>query len=182
MAWTAPSTWVSGAILTAAQLNEQLRDNLLANGPGRVKATRSAALALADSSFIAVNFDAQSFDTETMFTPTQNIITIKTAGLYQIHGHFSFDANAVGQRYVGIVRNATFSGSGDTATITAGTRLVAQTAAVTVVTQSVQSCSTLFELAVDDTLTLGVFQNSGAPIAMSGVEGASLSAAWIGTP
>jgi len=28
MAWTAPSTWVSGAILTAAQLNQQLRDNM----------------------------------------------------------------------------------------------------------------------------------------------------------
>jgi hypothetical protein len=33
MAWTAPSTWVAGAILTAAQLNTQLRDNLLAGGP-----------------------------------------------------------------------------------------------------------------------------------------------------
>lgn len=32
MAWTAPSTWVSGAILTAAQLNTQLRDNMLAIG------------------------------------------------------------------------------------------------------------------------------------------------------
>ena len=28
MAWNAPATWVSGAILTAAQLNAQLRDNL----------------------------------------------------------------------------------------------------------------------------------------------------------
>ena len=33
MAWTAPRTWVSGAILTAAQLNEQVRDNMLAGGP-----------------------------------------------------------------------------------------------------------------------------------------------------
>lgn len=32
MAWTTPSTWVSGAILTAAQLNQQLRDNLDAIG------------------------------------------------------------------------------------------------------------------------------------------------------
>jgi hypothetical protein len=28
MAWTTPSTWVAGAILTAAQLNTQLRDNM----------------------------------------------------------------------------------------------------------------------------------------------------------
>lgn len=32
MAWTTPSTWVSGAILTAAQLNTQLRDNMNAIG------------------------------------------------------------------------------------------------------------------------------------------------------
>ena len=32
MAWTTPSTWVSGAILTAAQLNTQVRDNLDAIG------------------------------------------------------------------------------------------------------------------------------------------------------
>lgn len=29
MAWTAPSTWVAAAVLTAAQLNQQLRDNML---------------------------------------------------------------------------------------------------------------------------------------------------------
>ena len=33
MAWTAPSTFVAGAILTAAQLNTNVRDNSLAGGP-----------------------------------------------------------------------------------------------------------------------------------------------------
>lgn len=33
MAYSAPSTWVAGAVLTAAQLNQQLRDNLLAAFP-----------------------------------------------------------------------------------------------------------------------------------------------------
>ena len=28
-AWTAPRTWVAGAVLTASQLNTHLRDNLL---------------------------------------------------------------------------------------------------------------------------------------------------------
>ncbi|GAA0189818.1 hypothetical protein GCM10008944_01680 [Cytobacillus oceanisediminis] len=32
MAWTDPSTWVAGAILTAQKLNEQVRDNLKAIG------------------------------------------------------------------------------------------------------------------------------------------------------
>lgn len=33
MAWTAPSTWVAGNVLTAAQLNQQLRDNMLTTAP-----------------------------------------------------------------------------------------------------------------------------------------------------
>lgn len=32
MAWTAPSTWVAGAVVTAAQLNQQVRDNFKAIG------------------------------------------------------------------------------------------------------------------------------------------------------
>ena len=45
MAWTAPSTWVAGAILTAAQLNTQLRDNILCGGPiYATEALRDAAI------------------------------------------------------------------------------------------------------------------------------------------
>lgn len=33
MAWSTPSTWTAGAVLTAAQLNAQLRDNLNAAFP-----------------------------------------------------------------------------------------------------------------------------------------------------
>lgn len=32
MAWTSPSTWVAGAVVTAAQLNAQVRDNFKAIG------------------------------------------------------------------------------------------------------------------------------------------------------
>jgi hypothetical protein len=49
MAWTAPSTWVAGAILTAAQLNTQLRDNMLAGGP--IYATTAARDAAITSPF-----------------------------------------------------------------------------------------------------------------------------------
>lgn len=38
MSWTAPSTWVAGNVLTAAQLNQQLRDNMLETGPAKVSA------------------------------------------------------------------------------------------------------------------------------------------------
>lgn len=180
MAWTAPSTWVAGAILTAAQLNTQLRDNMLSGGPAFCKVTRAAALSLADSAFVAVNFDTEAVDTNAMFTATSNKITIKTAGYYQVNGHFSYNANGTGQRYLAAVLNATFTGSGDTAVISAGTRIVAQTAATTVITQAVMSLSTIYQFAVNDTLTLGAFQNSGGSLGMNGIEGSSLSVAWLG--
>ena len=45
MAWTAPSTFVAGAILTAAQLNTNVRDNSLAGGPiYATEALRDAAI------------------------------------------------------------------------------------------------------------------------------------------
>jgi hypothetical protein len=45
MAWTAPSTFVSGAILTAASLNTNVRDNSLAGGPiYATEALRDAAI------------------------------------------------------------------------------------------------------------------------------------------
>lgn len=55
MAWTAPSTWVAGAILTAAQLNTQLRDNLLTLGNtawvavASTTCTQSGAITLSNS-------------------------------------------------------------------------------------------------------------------------------------
>lgn len=33
MAWTTPATWVAGSYITAAQLNQQLRDNMLQLAP-----------------------------------------------------------------------------------------------------------------------------------------------------
>jgi hypothetical protein len=39
MAWTAPATWGASNVLTAAQLNTQLRDNLLAGFPDAVTST-----------------------------------------------------------------------------------------------------------------------------------------------
>ena len=45
MAWTSPATWLAGSTLTAAQLNEQVRDNSLAGGPiYTTEALRDAAI------------------------------------------------------------------------------------------------------------------------------------------
>ena len=50
MAWTAPATWLAGSTLTAAQLNEQVRDNSLAGGP--IYATTAARDAAIPAPFV----------------------------------------------------------------------------------------------------------------------------------
>lgn len=42
MAWHAPTTWVANAVLTAAQLNQQLRDNMSETAPA--KATTAGSI------------------------------------------------------------------------------------------------------------------------------------------
>jgi hypothetical protein len=54
MAYTAPSTWVAGNVLTAAQLNQQLRDNLLAAFPLGVDAWAAWTPTLTQSGAVAV--------------------------------------------------------------------------------------------------------------------------------
>ena len=44
MAWTTPHTWVAGAVVTASQLNQHLRDNLLAIRAGDITALDAAQL------------------------------------------------------------------------------------------------------------------------------------------
>ncbi|MFT2016283.1 hypothetical protein ACMA1D_10635 [Streptomyces sp. 796.1] len=51
MAWTAPKTWTAGAVLTAAELNEQLRDNLLETMPAKAM-TPGAFFAVEDENYI----------------------------------------------------------------------------------------------------------------------------------
>lgn len=61
MAWTAPSTWVAAAVLTAAQLNQQLRDNLLALSD-RHQPVNKASDQIVNNSAVLVN------DTDLKFT------------------------------------------------------------------------------------------------------------------
>lgn len=63
MSWTAPLTWVAGNVLTAAQLNQQVRDNMLETAPA--KATTAGGLFLATGT----NAIAQRIpDTDTVAT------------------------------------------------------------------------------------------------------------------
>jgi hypothetical protein len=85
MAFTNPSTWVAGEVLTAAQLNEQLRDNVgfLAQPPS-AKAHRDAAQSIATGVWTAIQFDTEEWDNDSIWSSTANErFNINTAGKYR---------------------------------------------------------------------------------------------------
>lgn len=64
MAWTAPRTWVTGEVLTAALLNLHLRDNLLSTGfsaDGVMTARTAATVGLIVTAAAAQTADLQQW-------------------------------------------------------------------------------------------------------------------------
>ena len=72
-------TFTAGQILTAAQITTVAKGTDL---PG-CKVTRTAALTVGGN--VAITFDTENWDTDSMFTASSDFITIKTAGLYLVH-------------------------------------------------------------------------------------------------
>lgn len=75
MAWTTPATWVPGSYITAAQLNQQLRDNMLQLAPA--KATTAGRLfmttgghAIAERAWETAELNPGTPDTTTSTTYT----------------------------------------------------------------------------------------------------------------
>jgi hypothetical protein len=87
MAYSAPRTWTTGDLATAAMLNQDLRDNVafLANPPA-CRVYKAAVQSLTNNSEASVIFDTERYDTNSMHdTVTNNTrITFNTAGLYVI--------------------------------------------------------------------------------------------------
>ena len=108
MAWTTPSTYVAGAILTAASLNTNVRDNtgFLFKPPMCVVSRASQVFANATSA--NVEFTTETVDTDSMHvtTPaaTATRITIVTAGVY-IFTAGGVWATTAGRKVMQILKN-----------------------------------------------------------------------------
>lgn len=101
--WTPPATWVTDELVTAAKLNEQIRDNLehLKARPAAVK-TRSGMTSTTNSSFIdidpALNIDLTTAGGAVLVGCTLRFITNTTAGkTVDLRVHID-DDNALEQR------------------------------------------------------------------------------------
>lgn len=129
MTWTAPKTW-SDAVLTAAELNEQLRDNMLETAPAKVSAAGDLIVATGPNALkalplgsadqvLAVNSDGDDVEWRTsefdLDTVTNHLASDNssvsssfasyaavslTAGKWLIIGNAYVEATATGAREV----------------------------------------------------------------------------------
>ena len=106
MAWSAPRTWVATNVLTAAQLNTDVRDNMLWLGTRKgFKIRRVANQAITTATLTAVSFDTEDSDTDAFGAVTATTYTIPTGldGLYAITANVIFGAAAGTTPYMRVI-------------------------------------------------------------------------------
>lgn len=138
-------------------LEKRVRDlERLENGRfSGARVYNSTDVSIPDSTFTAVAFDSERFDTDTYHSTGSNTsrLTAPVLGKYSISGHIRFAANATGQRIVRIQLN--------------GSTTIAQQRLHTVIAAIVEfSIDTKYELAAGDYVTLEVWHNSGGSLSV----------------
>ena len=107
MTWTDPRTWVVGEKLRAADLNEQLRDNLkfLYEQP-MVSLRRTSDLGVDDATTVSVPWSEAVHDPEGMWdSGSPEKVVIQREGLYIVHTNLLWDSNTSGMRQAILLRN-----------------------------------------------------------------------------
>lgn len=103
MAWTTPRTWVTAEVVTAAQLNTHVRDNLnFLRAMHGVQATNSGTQSIANTTDVALTWDTETFDTDalhdTATNPTRITIPAALAGYWRLFAKVHWAGNATGNR------------------------------------------------------------------------------------
>ena len=190
MAWTAPQTWVTGQIVTAADMNTDIRDNvgylggLKRNGTvlsslgassellGNYgcRAYNTSNITASNTTWTNLTFNTESWDSGTIHdigSNTQNF-TVPVAGKYLVRASVYWAANSTGLRQIRVT-------NGGTATGEVGTT-VGSSNAFSQQYMDVVSCS------ASDVLVFQVWQSSGGNLDVQQVTTYGISAAviWIG--
>jgi len=176
MAWTAPSTWVAGAVLTAAQLNQQLRDNMnFLAIPNMCRARSTTATTIPNATATIIPFAAaDSYDTAAMHSTTVNNsrVTVGLVGVYSITGLIYLTANGTGQRIIVVYKNGAELESIQIPAVSG-----AFTCRIGITTLNYAS-------AITDYYEIGLFQDSTTSLLLSGVgpggETAALAVTYMG--
>lgn len=151
-------TWTASEVVTAAKMNANIRDagNFFRNRPTCQLSATATTSATTSTYAIAVMATAD-VDTDAMADLANNRIVIKTAGVYRVTGCAYWAANATGVRYT-----ALRDGSG-----AAGAGTLYGLASVPGGTAGTAGCiSKLIRFAVNDTVRLEIWQNSGATLGL----------------
>lgn len=101
MSWSSPRTWVTGNILTAAQLNTDIRDNeLFLYTPPRVLMRNGGFQTIADNTSTIATHNGEDFDTDGMHDNASNTgrATIRTAGVFLFVMTNEWADNTTGRR------------------------------------------------------------------------------------
>ncbi len=151
MAYTTPKTWAVGDVLTAADMNTYVRDNVsfLANPP-KVRCYNSGAISTTTATFTKLTFDTNRVNIDTMHSTVSNTsrLTCNTAGFFSIISQAQFPANATGQRYLDIyLNNSTVISATDVVNVGSGATPTLNVA-------------TLYQLAAADYVETRAYQDS----------------------
>lgn len=178
MSWTAPRTWVAAEVLTAANFNTHIRDNLDAAAGANKAACRvfnSATQSIANNTVTAVTHNSETYDRQSLHSTSVNTsrVTIPSGwgGVWRFTGHIEFAANATGERHIGVYKNA-----GGVAMGGINTNAIAGGARPTILTVA-DDCSAV----AGDFFELSVFQTSGGALNVSASTGfqCEFEAMWV---
>lgn len=176
-------TVATGDVYTATAHNNIATNVNNYRVPPMCKVRRNATQTIANNTQRLVYWDAESFDTDGMFSASSLTITIKTAGIYLVNTTVRFPLNTTSVRGAQIVKNATISGSTTSANVTAGLRIGYQYFDRPAETQAAINVSAVESFAVNDTISVIAYQNSGGDLNTGGettTEPTTCSVVWLG--
>lgn len=152
--------------LTSGKLN-RLRDviALWQNPPAAMARASASQNITTGGAYQLVTLHTTEFDTDTIVTSTTRF-TVKTAGRYLIAATATFSQNGTGSRYVTVRKNAAGSPTGGTV-IASGAAAPPSSSSTTVSLPA----NLRVQLAVNDTLEVFVFQDSGATLTLNSSPG-----------
>lgn len=184
MALTAYRTWVTGEVVTATNMNEQVRDNgnWLADAH-LCKLTLNAAAATTSGTVHTLGGGTNALGTwdegedtdafhDTVTNPSRITVPTGLAGIYDVLGQAQFDTSASQRRAILINKNGTLVGETNLSATrhhdgTGGSIWFAQ-------------CPVFVRMAATDYLEMQVFQNSGAGLNINGGVTTAFTAALVG--
>lgn len=172
MAWSTPRTWSVNEVLTAANMNTYISDDLRWLGTDFPRATATGTLSVATGSAFQTptgSWSSASPNVGGMYTSSAMYLTVPTAGAYIFTALVIFSTNATGKR--GVVISSSAAGAG---TIWAeDVREPTQNTELTVITITTPP----IQLSAFQQVHLGIRQNSGSSMNVS----AKFGGHWIGT-